>query len=123
MKASLDKMAQRLTAHPEAGRIGMIASHLGVVRAVDLEGRAVRALEVSYDNEVVDDIVNQTRNETGIVDVLVEFFEGRLEVGDPILCVAVAGETRDVVFPALMRAVDLIKSRAVKKREIPGSPA
>jgi molybdopterin synthase catalytic subunit len=119
MKVSLDEMVGRLTAGPEAERIGMVASHLGVVRAFDLQGRAVMALEVSYDKALVGSIVNETKKLEGIIDVLVEFFEGRLEIGDPILCVAIAGETRRAVFPALTQTVDRIKSEAVKKREVP----
>jgi len=115
----LQQMIERLRNHPESHRIGMIASHLGVVRGTSLEGFRVSGVDVAYDQEDVKDIVNQSKALDGIVDVLVETHEGHLEVGDEILAVAVAGETREAVFPALMRTVDRIKAEAVRKRERP----
>jgi molybdopterin synthase catalytic subunit len=116
---SLDKMIDRLRRHAESRRIGMIASHLGVVRGSSLKGFQVKEVEVAYDQDALAKIVNETRLIDGIVDVLVETSEGLLQVGDEILAVAVAGETRDAVFPALMSTVDRIKAEAVRKREVP----
>jgi len=116
---SLEQLIDRLRRHPESERIGMIASHLGVVRGTSLEGFSVQAIEVTYDPGCVKNIVNQSKKMDGIVDVLVETHGGRLEVGDEILAVAVAGETRETVFPALIQTVDRIKAEAVRKREVP----
>ena len=55
---------------------------------------------------------------TGIVEVLVEINEGRLNIGDEILYVTIGGDIRENVFPALMEAVNLIKSDASRKKEI-----
>jgi molybdopterin synthase catalytic subunit len=115
----LQQMIERLRNHPESHRIGMIASHLGVVRGTSLKGFRVSGIDVAYDQADVKEIVNQSKALDGIVDVLVETYEGHLEVGDEILAVAVAGETRETVFPALMRTVDRIKAEAVRKRERP----
>ena len=38
---------------------------------------------------------------------------------DEVLAVAVAGETREAVFPALVQTVDRLKSEAARKREYP----
>ncbi len=54
----------------------------------------------------------------GIIDVLVETSGGRLEIGDEIMAVAVGGDTREHVFPALIEAVDMIKREGASKREI-----
>ena len=43
---------------------------------------------------------------------------GKLKVGDEVMAVAVGGDTREHVFPALVKAVDRIKVEATKKREI-----
>jgi len=116
---SLERLIDRLRRHPESTRIGMIASHLGVVRGTSLKGFRVQAIEVTYDQDTVIEIINQSKAMDGIVDVLVETHGGRLEVGDEILAVAVAGETRESVFPALIRTVDRIKAEAVRKLEQP----
>ena len=115
---AIHDLIEQLRAHPETARIGMIASHLGVVRGTSLDGRKVQEIDVVYDPDKVVSIINDTKNLKGIVDVLVEFHEGVLHVGEEILAVAVAGETRETVFPALIRTVDRIKAEAVRKREV-----
>ncbi len=117
--SSMDNLIERLRSHPESNRIGMIACHLGVVRGKSLKGFQVREVEVFYNQDIVAKIINETKGMDGIVDVLVETFEGLLKVGDEIMAVAVAGETREAVFPALMGTVDRIKAEAVRKSEIP----
>jgi molybdopterin synthase catalytic subunit len=110
-------MISRLKAHEEASKIGMIASHLGVVRGTSRDGRPVEAVEVSYDHDVLDKIKKDTKGLPGIIDVLVETYEGHLHVGQDILAVAVAGDIREHVFDALIYAVDRIKTQASRKKE------
>jgi len=114
---AIQDLIERLRAHPESERIGMIASHLGVVRGTSLDGSLVQGIDVMYDHDGLESIINDTRELDGIVDLLVEIYEGHLEVGQEILEVAVAGETREVVFPALINTVNRIKTEAVKKKE------
>ena len=49
--------------------------------------------------------------------MLVNTTEGKLHVGDEIVAVAVAGDIRENVFPALIKAVDRIKTEAAKRKE------
>jgi molybdopterin synthase catalytic subunit len=114
----LHDMIHRLKTHEEASKIGMIASHLGVVRGTSRQGRPVKAIDVSYDTGILDKIIQDTKKLPGIVDVLVETYTGHLQVGDDILAVAVAGDIREHVFNALIRAVERIKTEASKKREL-----
>jgi len=83
---------KKLPAYPQAG---MIASHLGIVRGHSLDGKPVKEMEVSFD-----------------------YNEGTLRIGDDVMAVVVAGDTREHVFPALIEAVDRMKSEATKKKEI-----
>jgi len=53
----------------------------------------------------------------GIAEVLVETRQGRLNVGEEILAVVVAGDIRENVFPALVSAVNRIKKEASRKKE------
>jgi molybdopterin synthase catalytic subunit len=113
----IGKMIATLRKHPEARRIGMIASHLGVVRGTSRDGRPVEGVEVSYDRDRLGKIMEHVRGMPGIVDALVDFQEGRLKVGDEILAVAVAGDIREHVFEALIQAVHRIKAEASRKKE------
>ena len=106
---------------PDFHKMGMIVSHLGVVRGSSRSATGdVMAVEVAYDHAGVKKIVSDIEMLNGIVKVFVDFNEGRLRTGEDILVVAVGGDIRENVFPALESAVNRIKSEAVKKKEIFG---
>jgi molybdopterin synthase catalytic subunit len=104
--------------HKDSNKMGMIASHLGIVRGNSRNGKEVNAVEVVYDMKVIDEIIHEIKSMDGIVEVIVEINEGRLNVGDELMFVAVGGDIRENVFPALIKAVDLLKTRASNKKEI-----
>jgi molybdopterin synthase catalytic subunit len=113
----IGKMIKILRGHPESRKIGMIATHLGIVRGTSRDGDKVTHVEVAFDRERIREIINHARNREGIIEVLVDTKEGRLKVGDDIMAVAVAGDIRENVFPALIHTVDRLKSEASKKKE------
>jgi len=114
----LNKMIETIKAHPEREKLGMIASHLGVVRGTSRDGRAVTGVEVAYDHEVIKNIIRDIKKLRGIIEVLVDINEGHLKVGDEILAVAVGGDIREHVFAALMETVNRLKKEASKKKEL-----
>ncbi len=111
-------MIKEMRGHPEAERIGMILTHLGIVRGSSRDGRPVKAIHVSYNKDKVSDIINEVKKRDGIVDVLIRLNEGALNVGDPVMAISVGGDIRENVFPALMDAVNRIKKEACTKEEI-----
>lgn len=111
-------MIESIKRHPDFAKMGMIASHLGVVRGTSLNGQKVKGIEVKFDLNKISDIVDEIKLMEGIVDVLVETFGGLLSVGDEVMAVVVGGDTREHVFPALMDAVNRIKTEGTKKKEI-----
>jgi len=114
----IDKVFERMSKHPEKQKMGMIASHLGLVRATSLDGSPVTAMEVQFDMDVINRIVNEIKRKDGIIEVVIEGSPGRLSVGEEVMAVAVGGDTREHVFPALIEAVDRVKKEATRKREI-----
>lgn len=113
----LNKMIERVKKNTDPSKVGMITSHLGVVRRTSRDGRKVTSLEVAYDQEALQAVVRDIKQMPGIAEVLVETREGRLNVGEEILAVVVAGDIRENVFPALVNAVNRIKKEASKKKE------
>lgn len=113
----LNNMINKLKQHPESHRIGMIASHLGIVRGTSRDGREVTDIEVVYDHDALVSVINDIKKMPGIVDVSVDTNEGRLAIGDEVLAVAIAGDIREHVFSALMDAVNRIKAESSKKKE------
>ena len=118
IEMDLNKMIESLRAHPKREKIGMIASHLGIVRGVSRNGREVSGIEVVYDHKVIASIISDMKRLPGVIEVMVDTNEGHLEVGDPILAVAVAGDLRENVFPALIETVNRLKKEASKKKEL-----
>lgn len=116
----VEGIMNRIRKHSDSHQIGMIASHLGIVRASSRDGRKVTRIEVAYDMNSLKNILKYIKSLPGIIEVLAEVHEGLLNVGDEILFVAVGGDIRDNVFPALFKAVDLIKKEASRKKEIFG---
>ena len=113
----LNKMIEGMKRHPKYEMMGMIASHLGVVRGTSRDGKAVSGVEVAYDHNAVNRIIIDAKALPGIVEVLVDTNEGHLKVGEEILAVAVGGDIRENVFSALIETVNRIKKEAVKKKE------
>jgi molybdopterin synthase catalytic subunit len=114
----LNGMIERIKRNPHYPKMGMIASHLGVVRQTSLTGKKVQGIEVAFDEIVVQEIKQKISSMPGIFHVLIETSQGPLRVGDAIMAVVVGGDTREHVFPALIAAVEEIKEKASTKREI-----
>ena len=113
----MNKMIDSLKARPDFHKMGMMASHLGVVRGTSLNGQDVTSIEVAYDHKKLTKITSEIKQLPGIVEVLIETCEGRLNVGDDIMAVVVGGDTREHVCPALVDTVNRIKAESAKKKE------
>jgi molybdopterin synthase catalytic subunit len=103
--------------HPRITDAGMILTHLGLVRSYSLDGRTVTAMTVRHDVDRVEAIRRELLERPGIVEIIARVNQGRLEPGDPVMVVAVAGGTRDQVFPVLQEMIERIKKQAAEKHE------
>ncbi len=116
--ASLEDLLRRAKQHPQIHRAGMILCHNGIVRAWDRAGhKKVTDLEVRVNSEKIQEIRRWAESRDGIVVVLIEAFQGRLQVGDDLLYVVVAGDIRERVLDTMREIIDRIKNEAVSKTE------
>ena len=113
----LSKMIAAIKANPNFHKTGMIATHIGIVRSFSRNGKTVEAVDVEFDKAEVEQVISEIRSRPGIVDVLIQTNTGHLAVGDEIMAVVVAGDIRENVFPALIDAVERLKSEASTKTE------
>jgi molybdopterin synthase catalytic subunit len=113
----LNKMIATIKANPNFQNTGMIASHIGIVRSFSRDGKTVEAVDVEFDKAKVEQVISEIRSRPGIVDVLIQTNTGHLVVGDEIMAVVVAGDIRENVFPALIDAVERLKSKTSTKTE------
>lgn len=123
---SMDEWLREAKAAPSAGDIGMYLTHNGTVRRSakakvrDCEGcrEDVSAMDFSYDKELLEAILAETRRMPGIGYVRAWLNEGRLRVGDDIMYVLIGGDIRPNVVDALQYLVGRVKNECVNETEI-----
>lgn len=123
---SMDAWLKEAKADPGASKVGMYLSHNGVVRqtarARVREGAAdapdVSGMDFSYDEGKVNAVIAETYKLEGIYYVRVWLNEGKLRVGDDIMCVLIGGDIRPHVVDALQYLVGRIKNECVIEMEI-----
>jgi|WetSurMetagenome_2_1015567.scaffolds.fasta_scaffold19375_2 molybdopterin synthase catalytic subunit len=115
-----DRLLEKIRMHPDFNKVGMIASHLGIVRGHSRNGRKVVAVDISYNMDALNDIITKIKAMPGIVEALVEVRSGMLNVGEEVMYLAIGGDIRENVFSALVKGVDMIKADASSKREVYG---
>jgi molybdopterin synthase catalytic subunit len=115
---SLAAMIDTIKGRFDYKKVGMIVCHNGVVRGTSRDGRVVTELEVTADHGRLADIVAQMGSRPGIIDIQAEVYEGKLNVGDDIMCVAIAGDIRENTFPVLEDLVNAIKRHVLVEKEI-----
>ena len=113
----LNKMEAAIKSRPDFHKTGMIATHLGIVRSFSRDGSPVRGMELSVKRDKVEQIVEELRKRPGIIEVMIEANEGDLRVGDELVAIMVAGDTRDHVFPVLTEAISRFKAEAAVEKE------
>ena len=113
----LNKMTDIIKGHPDFHKVGMIVSHLGIVRSFSRNGKQISGLYVEFDREKINKIIKDIKSRPGIIDIIVETSPGSHKVGDAILAVMIAGDIRENVFPTLIDAVNRVKKEASTKKE------
>jgi molybdopterin synthase catalytic subunit len=115
---NIQRLIDRIKAHPEAAKIGMILCHNGIVRGTSRDGRSVSGLTVSVDEAKLASVLETHRRMPGIVDIQVEIVAGRpLAVGDDVMAIVVGGDIRENVIAALSGTLNTIKSEVTTKTQ------
>ncbi|MBI5582507.1 MAG: molybdenum cofactor biosynthesis protein MoaE [Deltaproteobacteria bacterium] len=102
----------------DPGELGMILIHNGIVRGTSKQGTPVSGMDLSYDEEKLRRLVDEQKAKDGIVDIKVWINQGRLQVGDDIMRVLVAGRFRTDVVPVFESLLSTIKGKIVREREL-----
>jgi molybdopterin synthase catalytic subunit len=115
---NIQRLIDRMKAHPEADKIGMILCHNGIVRGTSRDGRVVSGLVVSVDEERLASVLETHRRMPGIVDIQVEIIADRpLSVGDDVMAIVVGGDIRENVIAALSDTLNTIKAEVTAKKQ------
>ena len=104
--------------NPGFKKAGMLLCHNGVVRETSRDGRKVTGLEVKVDHELLDEIIKKHSTRNGIIDIKVEIAENRrLEIGEDVMFLVVAGDVRENVINVLTDTLNEIKWGVTTKTE------
>lgn len=107
--------AAKAAVDPDA--VGMYLMHNGVVRGTSRSGEPVTGMDLAVDRERMREVLDDARRATGVAYVDVWINEGRLEVGDDIMYVIVAGDIRPNVIEGLTALVARLKGEVVTEVE------
>ncbi len=115
---NLTQMVDTIKKHPNYERVGMILCHNGIVRATSRNGSKVSGLRVSVDYNKLRRVIDTYKQQSGIIDILVEIADNRhLKVGDDVMHLVVAGDIRENVITVLNDTLNAIKTSVTKKTE------
>jgi len=117
-RPSIQAWLDEINNGPGSAGIGMLLTHNGVVRGVARDGSPVQGMDLSYDGDLLDEVIAQVESMPGVVAVRAWVNGGRLAVGDDIMYALVAGDIREHVFDALQELVRRIKTEVVAEWEI-----
>ena len=123
---SMDAWLKEAKMDPSAEKCGMYLTHNGVVRKTakamvrqgDMSAEPVTGLNFSYDDEKVNEAIQDALKMDGIYYVKVWLNEGLLDVGDDIMYVLIGGDIRPHVVDCLQSLVGTIKNTCVVEEEL-----
>ncbi|MCX8032513.1 MAG: molybdenum cofactor biosynthesis protein MoaE [Thermoleophilia bacterium] len=117
-RPNVEVWLEEIKGSAEATRIGMCLIHNGVVRGTTRDGKPVSGMELTYDGDRLQEVIDEARSKPGVIAVKAWVNEGRLNVGDDIMYVLVAADIREHAFGALQELVQRIKTEVVRENEI-----
>jgi len=98
--------------------LGMILIHNGIVRATAKDGKPVKAMKLSYNKGMLENVLEIYKEKEGIADIRAWINEGELQVGDDIMNVCVAGRFRTDILPVFQELLTIIKNEIVREDEV-----
>ena len=113
---SIEKLLNFLQSNERFNEAGGVACFFGYVKAFTTDDKKVTNLELEAYKERVEEkfeeIAVDIKTRPGIVDCLIHHVTGKLDLGDLIFAVMVAGKSRKNIFPALVEATERAKKEA-----------
>ncbi len=126
MKPSMDQWLEEAKQASDASEIGMYLIHNGTVRRTAkakvrqgiTDAADVSGMHFSYDQEKVNQAVQETYRMEGIFYVRTWLNSGILSVGDDLMYVLIGGDIRPHVVQALDFLVGKLKTECVTETEL-----
>lgn len=114
----IDEWLKEIKKTSDPQSLGMVLVHNGVVRGTAKDGKPVKAMQLSYNQEDLDRCVSRLKKREGITAIRAWINNGLLNIGDDIMYVLVAGRFRTDVLPVFQELLATIKNEIVLEKEV-----
>jgi molybdopterin synthase catalytic subunit len=114
----VDHWLKEIKENCDAESLGMILVHNGIVRGTAKDGKPVKGMKLSYNNDALESCVARLKNREGIAAIRVWINSGVLKIGDDIMYLLVAGRLRTDVLPVLQELLSTVKNEIVHEEEL-----
>jgi molybdopterin synthase catalytic subunit len=116
--AMIDEWIKEIKETSDPESLGMILVHNGIVRGTAKDGKPVKAMQLSYNQEALDSCVSRLKKREGVTAIRAWINYGLLNIGDDIMYVLVAGRFRTDVLPVFQELLSTIKNEIVREKEL-----
>lgn len=113
----IEKWVAEIKKNADFNELGMILVHNGMVRSTAKDGKNVKSMDLTYDKDKLNALVNEYKGREGITAIKAWINEGSLNVGDDIMYLLVAGKFRTLVLPVFEEILSRIKKEIVLEKE------
>ena len=114
----IDEWVKEIKENCDPESLGMILVHNGIVRGTARDGKPVKGMNLSYDENALESCVARLKNRDGIVAIRTWINSGVLRIGDDIMYLLVAGRFRTDVLPVLEDLLSTVKNEIMHEEEL-----
>lgn len=97
--------------------LGMVLVHNGIVRGTSKDGKNVTSMKVDYDEKKLEKLKSKILEYEFVEAIEIYINKGKLNVGDDIMFVVLAGNNRKRLLPLFENIIEEIKQNIVKEIE------
>ena len=113
-----NKILMEIKNHSNPNNLGMILLHNGIVRGTSKKGKAINGMIVNFDEEKLKKLKERVTQFEFVEAIDIYINKGKLNVGDNIMLVVLAGNDRNRLLPLFENIIEEIKQNIVEEKEL-----
>ncbi len=118
MTFDINSLVENVKNDSNPNNLGMILTHLGIVRGTSKGGEPVTGMILDYSEEKLRALKEKVKKLEFVESVEIIINKGKLKIGDDIMVVVLAGNNRKRLLPLFEEIIEEIKQDIVKEKEV-----